>query len=146
MLTAFLTTLAQMARILLFLLTGYCLNRMHILRKETGTCISRLVTMVFLPAMLVHNNMMEFNLQDVGNYGLLVLSGGILPLSVLSQPLRALGCYTPLGVLASSLSGAGGGAPLEWPPLLTLSVLSVLSLGFALWYLRSLRRGKAVAE
>jgi len=76
----------------------------------------------------------------------LVLSGGILPLSVLSQPLRALGCYTPLGVLASSLSGAGGGAPLEWPPLLTLSVLSVLSLGFALWYLRSLRRGKAVAE
>lgn len=115
MLTAFLTTLAQMARILLFLLTGYSLNRLHILRKETGTCISRLVTMVFLPAMVVHNNMMEFNLQDIGNYGLLVLSGGVLwaVVTLLAMPVAKKmgnGNFQERGVYLYGLSFPNTGA------------------------------------
>ncbi len=115
MITAFLTTLAQMARILLFLLTGYCLNRLHILRKETGICISRLVTMVFLPAMVVHNNMMEFNLADIGNYGLLVSVGGVLwaVVTLLAMPVAkkmGAGKFQERGVYLYGLSFPNTGA------------------------------------
>jgi len=75
MLTAFLTTLEQMTRILLFLIVGFGLNRLHILPKGAGAGISRLVTMVFLPALLIYTNMTEFNLANVGQYSQLVLLG-----------------------------------------------------------------------
>ena len=78
MLTAFLTTLAQMTRIMMFMVVGFGLNRLHILPKGSGAGISRLVTMLFLPAMLIYNNMTEFNLADVGAYGRLVLTGCLL--------------------------------------------------------------------
>ena len=78
MLTAFLTTLGEMTRILLFMVVGYGLNRLHILPKGAGTGISRLDTMGFLPAMLIHTNMTEFRLADVGSYSQLVLLGVFL--------------------------------------------------------------------
>lgn len=76
----------------------------------------------------------------------LVLSGGILPLSILSPAMRTAGCYTPLGALASALSGSAGGAALAPTVILALAALAILSLGATLLYLRSLRRGKAVTE
>ena len=82
MLTAFFTTLMQMARILLFLVVGFGLNRLHILPKGAGAGISRLDTMLFLPAMLIYSNMTEFRLADVGAYGRLVLTGCLLWLIV----------------------------------------------------------------
>lgn len=78
MLTAFLTTLEQMLRILSFLVIGFGLNRLHILPKGAGAGISRLATTVLLPAMLIHSNMTEFSLADVGNYSRLVLLGCLL--------------------------------------------------------------------
>ena len=78
MLTAFFTTLMQMARILLFLVVGFGLNRLHILPKGAGAGISRLVTMLFLPAMLIYTNMTEFRLADVGAYSQLVLTGAVM--------------------------------------------------------------------
>lgn len=78
MLTAFLTTLEQMIRIMLFLVVGFCLNRLRVLPKGAGAGISRLVTTVFLPAMLIHSNMTEFNLANVGTYSRLVLLGCLL--------------------------------------------------------------------
>ena len=78
MLMAFLTTLAQMGRILLFLVVGFGLNKLHILPKGSGAGISRLDTMLFLPAMLIHSNMTEFRLADVGAYSRLVLLGCLL--------------------------------------------------------------------
>lgn len=77
MITAFLTTLEQMARILLFLVIGYGLNRLRILPKGAATGSSRLVTVLFLPALMLYSNMTEFNLADVASYGGLVLSGVI---------------------------------------------------------------------
>ena len=77
MLTAFLTTLGEMTRILLFLVVGFGLNRLHILPKGAGAGISRMITMVFLPAMLIYNNMTEFNLADVASYSQLVLVGAL---------------------------------------------------------------------
>ena len=78
MATAFLTTFVQMLRILLFLAIGFGLNRLHILPKGAGSGVSRLATMVLLPAMLIHSNMTEFNLADVGSYSKLVLLGCLL--------------------------------------------------------------------
>ena len=78
MLTAFLTTLEQMIRIMLFLVVGFFVNRLKILPKGTGAGISKLVTRLFLPAMLIHSNMTEFNLADVGSYSQLVLLGCLL--------------------------------------------------------------------
>ena len=46
MLSAFLTTLMQMIRIMLFLVVGFGLNRLRILPKGAGAGISRLVTTV----------------------------------------------------------------------------------------------------
>lgn len=115
MLTAFLTTLAQMTRILLFMVTGFCLNRLHILRKETGICISRLVTMVFLPAMVIHTNMTEFRLADVGNYSQIVLLGCVLwtVVTLLSLPVAKKfggGNYQERGVYLYGLSFPNTGA------------------------------------
>ena len=78
MLTAFFTTLMEMARISLFLVVGFGLNRLHILPKGAGAGISRLDTMLFLPAMLIYNNMTEFSLADVGTYSRLVLTGAAM--------------------------------------------------------------------
>ena len=78
MLTAFLTTLGEMTRILLFLVVGFGLNRLHILPKGAGAGISRMITMVFLPAMLIYNNMTVFNLADVASYSQLVLVGALM--------------------------------------------------------------------
>ncbi len=82
MLFAFLTTLEQMMRIMLFLLIGFGLNRLRILPKGAGTGISRLVTTVFLPSLLIHSNMTEFHLANIGRYGGLVLLGSVLWLVV----------------------------------------------------------------
>ena len=65
---AFTTTLQQMARILMYLLVGFGLNRLRILPKGSGTGISKLATTLFLPALLLHSNMTEFNPADVGAY------------------------------------------------------------------------------
>jgi len=82
MLTAFFTTLMQMGRIALFLVVGFGLNRLHILPKGAGAGISRLDTMLFLPAMLIYTNMTEFRLADVGDYSQLVLTGAVMWLIV----------------------------------------------------------------
>ena len=78
MLTAFFFSLLEMARISLFLVVGFGLNRLHILPKGAGAGISRLDTMLFLPAMLIYNNMTEFSLADVGTYSRLVLTGAAM--------------------------------------------------------------------
>ena len=77
MLTVFFTTLEQMVRILLFLLLGFAFHRLHILPKGAGAGISKLITTLLLPCLLVYTNMTEFNLQDIGMYGQQVLTGGL---------------------------------------------------------------------
>lgn len=78
----FLTTLEQMTRIFVFLLLGFGLNRLNILPKGAGAGISKVVTVVFLPALLFHSNVTEFNILNIGLYGKLVLLGGVLWLAV----------------------------------------------------------------
>ena len=115
MLTAFLTTLGEMARILMFMLLGFGLNRLHILPKGAGAGISRLITMVLIPALLIHNNMTEFQLANVNQYSRLVLMGVFLwtVMTILSLPIaKKLAGGNPLdhGVYLYGLSFPNTGA------------------------------------
>ena len=115
MLTAFLTTLGEMARILMFMLLGFGLNRLHILPKGSGAGISRLITMVLIPALLIHNNMTEFQLANVNQYSQLVLMGMFLwtVMTILSLPIaKKLSGGDPLdrGVYLYGLSFPNTGA------------------------------------
>ncbi len=76
-LTAFLTTLEQMIRILLFLAIGFALNRLHILPKGAGAGCSKLVTVLFIPALQIYTNMTQFRMANLVNYGQLILLGGL---------------------------------------------------------------------
>ena len=78
MFAAFATTLMQMTRILMFLVVGFGLNRLRVLPKGAGGGVSKLVTTIFLPALLIYSNMTEFCLADVGSYSRLVLLGLLL--------------------------------------------------------------------
>lgn len=94
MLTTFLATLEQMSRILLLLVLGFSLNKLHILPKETEGIVSKLVTMLFLPCLMLYTNMTECQLASLASYGKLVLAGTALCLGsmLLSYPLsRFLG-------------------------------------------------------
>lgn len=92
MLLAFSTTLIEMLRIFALLLIGYAANKLHILPKDAGAAVSRLVTMLFLPALLLHTNMTEFDLAQVANYSQMVLIGVVLWFIVafLSAPVAKL--------------------------------------------------------
>ncbi len=115
MLTTFLATLEQMVRIFLFLALGFGVNRLQIAPKGTSVGISKLVTMVFLPSLLIYSNMTEFSLSEIGNYGQLVLVGGALWLlfTLLSVPVARM--FTKdngqeRGLFLYSLSIPNGGA------------------------------------
>ena len=115
MLTVFLTTLGEMTRILMFMVLGFGLNRLHILPKGSGAGISRLVTMVFIPALLIYNNMTEFQLAHVGHYSQLVLMGVFLwtAMTLISLPIaKKMAAGNPLdrGVYLYGLSFPNTGA------------------------------------
>ena len=115
MLTVFLTTLGEMTRILMFMVLGFGLNRLHILPKGSGAGISRLITMVMIPALLIYNNMTEFQLANIGQYSQLVLTGAFLWTAVMliSQPIaKKMAAGNPLdrGVYLYGLSFPNTGA------------------------------------
>ncbi|MBQ5865528.1 MAG: AEC family transporter, partial [Oscillospiraceae bacterium] len=115
MLTVFLTTLGEMTRILMFMVLGFGLNRLHILPKGSGAGISRLITMVLIPALLIYNNMTEFQLANVGQYSQLVLMGVFLwtVMMLISQPIAkklAAGNALDRGVYLYGLSFPNTGA------------------------------------
>lgn len=115
MLTAFLTTLGEMTRILMFMVLGFGLNRLHILPKGSGAGISRLITMVMIPALLIYNNMTEFQLANIGQYGQMVLLGLFLwaVMTLVSLPIAGkLAGGNPLdrGVYLYGLSFSNTGA------------------------------------
>ena len=92
MLTTFLSTLEQMSRILLLLVIGFSLNKFHILPKETEGIVSKLVTMLFLPCLMLYTNMTECQISAFASYSVLVLVGAGLCVGsmLLSYPLSRL--------------------------------------------------------
>ena len=130
MLTVFLTTLGEMTRILMFMVLGFGLNRLHILPKGSGAGISRLITMVLIPALLIYNNMTEFQLSNVKEYSQLVLMGAFLwaVVTLVAMPIAGrMGRGNPLdrGVYLYGMSFPNTGA-IGMP--LTLAMLGTTGL------------------
>lgn len=74
----FWTMFNQMAGLFALLLLGYLLNWFHLFPEQTEAVLSKLVTLVFLPALMLHTFMEECTVENVREYGSWLLYGGIL--------------------------------------------------------------------
>lgn len=75
MLASFLTVFEQMFRIFLFIGIGYGLNRLKLLPHEALRICSRMVTLLFLPSLMLHTNLLECHVGSLVDNAGLVLSG-----------------------------------------------------------------------
>lgn len=75
MLTTFLIVFEQMMRILILLGTGFALNRLNLIPKATGQVLSRLVIMVFQPAIVLYTNLVECRVDSLAANRTVVLVG-----------------------------------------------------------------------
>lgn len=75
MLQAFTITLNQMLQILLLLVLGYGINKLHLISREAEGVLSRFVSLLFIPSMSLYSNMMECKLSSLAAYSSWVLYG-----------------------------------------------------------------------
>lgn len=94
MLQTFLTVFGQMMIVLALLAAGYILNRFRLIPKEAELVLSRLVTMLFLPALTLNTFLSRCTVENLSQNWTLVLYGGAMVLIVLL-------CSYPLGKLLS---------------------------------------------
>ena len=78
MLQSFLAVFEQMFRILILLSVGYALNKLHLIPEGAARVMSRLVTLLFLPGILLHTNLVECRIDSLAQYSELVLYGGAM--------------------------------------------------------------------
>lgn len=76
-LQSFLTVFEQMFRILILIGVGFAFNKLNLIPKEAGRVMSRLVTLLFLPAIVLHTNLVECRIDSLAQYSNLVLYGGV---------------------------------------------------------------------
>ena len=75
MLTTFLIVFEQMIRILILMAVGFALNRLNLIPKAAGQVLSRLVTLLFLPALVLHTYMVECRVDSLAANSVVVLFG-----------------------------------------------------------------------
>ena len=71
------TMFNQMTGLFALLLAGYVMNRLKLFPEQTAAAVSRLVTLVFLPALMLYTFMEECTVENLRDYGLWMLYGGI---------------------------------------------------------------------
>lgn len=75
MLESFLTTLEQMARILILLAIGYTFNKLRLVPKSAEPVLSKFVTMLFLPCLTLYSYATECDFQSLITYSRWTLFG-----------------------------------------------------------------------
>lgn len=75
MLQSFLTVFEQMFRILILLSVGFTIRKLKLLPEGAERAMSRLITLLFLPAIMLHTNLVECRLDSLAEYSNLVLYG-----------------------------------------------------------------------
>ena len=75
------TMLNQMTGLFVLLVIGFLMNRLHILPEAAEAVLSKLATKLFLPALMLFTFMEECTVQNLTDYGDLMLYGGIFQLS-----------------------------------------------------------------
>ena len=85
-------TLSQMLELFLFMLVGFALKRKNILKDEAALLLSKLETLVFLPAMIISTFSARCNWENLaGNLDVLLYSiGAIILTTVLATPVSRL--------------------------------------------------------
>ena len=91
-------TLGQMLELFLFMLIGFLLKRKNILKDEAGLLLSKLETLVFLPAMIINSFMTRCTWENLcNNLDIVVYSTGAIVLTVLlATPISRLFSKEPL--------------------------------------------------
>lgn len=74
---AFFTMFNQITGLFALLLIGYYMNRSEILPREAEQVLSRLVTQLLLPALMLHTFMEECTLENLRTYGAWIIYGAI---------------------------------------------------------------------
>ena len=75
MLASFLATLEQMVRLFLVISFGYALNKTKAISKSAETAVSRLVTLLFAPALTFYSFIQECQLSSLISFSYLILIG-----------------------------------------------------------------------
>ena len=81
MLESFLTVFNQMFGIFLLIGVGYALNRLHLMPKEAARICSRMVTLLFLPSLMLHTNLLECHVGSLVDNAGLALCGTLIILA-----------------------------------------------------------------
>ena len=92
MLTTFLSTLEQMVRVLIVIAFGYIMNKSHAVPKIAESVVSKLVTLLFAPALSFYSFATESQISSLIAFAPLVVIGLIFRLSSIgiSYPLSKL--------------------------------------------------------
>lgn len=72
----FWTMFNQMTGLFVLLLLGYLMNRLRLLPEQTEAVLSKLVTTVLLPALMLYTFMEECTVENLQKYGVWMLYGG----------------------------------------------------------------------
>lgn len=75
MLQSFLAVFEQMFRILILLSVGFTIRKLKLLPEGAERAMSRLITLLFLPAIMLHTFLVECHLDSLVEYSNLVLYG-----------------------------------------------------------------------
>lgn len=75
MFESFLLVFKEMSGVLLLIAVGFALNRLNLIPKTAGQTLSRLVTLLFLPAIQMYVNLMECRVDSLAENAVLVAFG-----------------------------------------------------------------------
>ncbi len=115
MLETFLSTLEQMMRILMVITFGYILNKTKAVPKSAKVTLSRLVTLLFAPALSFYSFIVECQLSSLLAFGHLILIGIAFRLTSISMSYPIAKLFFPKdsytqGVYRYALSFPNSGA------------------------------------
>ena len=115
MLTTFLSTLEQMGRIFIVIACGYALHKTHAVPKAAESVVSKLVTLLFAPALSFYSFLEECQISTLLAFGHLVLIGIVFRVVSVGSSYPMAKLFVPKddykrGVYRYSLAIANGGA------------------------------------
>lgn len=85
-------TLQQMLMMFVLIATGFVLRKKNLLPSDAGTVMSKLETMVFVPALTLYSQMTKCTVETFAQHSRLILYGALISLAmiVLSFPISLL--------------------------------------------------------
>lgn len=93
MLETFLMTLEKMMEILGLLALGYLFNKLKLVPRTAEPVLSKFVTFLFLPCLTLYSNIVEFRVDLLGDYAILILVGGAFCVATIGMSYLTAGLF-----------------------------------------------------